>query len=142
MLLAELVAFQAALARFFARERLEAHDLCNITAAFDVSFTGAVAGLASLILRAAMIDSGLPVRTVVVGLAYLLVTRLAGIGAHVQRRIGGIGYIVLLDSLVRRPCGRIRRIVTLTSCSRKRHQWKQQKNSPQPDTFAAHRTTL
>ena len=90
MLLSELVAAQAPLARLLAREFFKADDLCNIASGFRMRLARSVAGLASLILHATVIEQRLPVRSVIVSLRNVVMTRLACVRTRIQRWIGRI----------------------------------------------------
>lgn len=86
----ELMAAQAAFARFLARQRAEPDDLRDIAAALNVRLAGSVTCLAPLILDTTMVKQSLPMRAVIVGFRDLIVAGTARVGACIQRWIGWI----------------------------------------------------
>ena len=84
MLLAELMALEAASAGLFAGQGLEANDLSYVPASFGMRLSWTMASLATLILHATVVDRRLPMGAVVVGVGNILVAGSAGVGASVE----------------------------------------------------------
>src|SRR5262249_5945357 len=98
VLLPELMAAQAAFGGLFARQPGKADDLVGFRGP-SRGLAGPVAGLASLPLRSLMFrERGFPVWALVITGCHLLMTRFAGLRAHVLRRIDRL--ICLFDRSV------------------------------------------
>ena len=82
--LAEFMAVETSSAGIRGRQFVKADDLCNVTATFDMSLAGPVAGFTALPLRSAsLLEVVLPVRSLVEALGLRIVTRGANIAAGI-----------------------------------------------------------